>query len=91
MIDFIIGKKSFSEFSGNYLAARTAAGRGGEGFALVYVIMALLMGMIFVEQGEWRVWLEMLWIFARVIGALLVLKILIILNYFPQSQDALVM
>ncbi len=57
-------------------------------FAIVYLLMALLMGVIFLGQGEWRVWLDMLWLFALVTGALLVLSVLIMLLIFRNRMDA---
>lgn len=57
-------------------------------FLAVYLIIALLMGVIFLGQGEWREWLDIMWVFSVLIVAMLVLSLLIMLIIFRNRMTA---
>jgi len=56
-----------------------------KGFGLTYIIVVLLMGFIFLLQGETEGFLQIVWMFALIVGGLMVLSALIMLIVFRNS------
>jgi len=56
-----------------------------KGFGLTYLIVVLLMGFIFLLQGEMEGFLQIVWMFALIVGGLMVLSALVMLIVFRNS------
>jgi hypothetical protein len=57
-------------------------------FGITYLLIAVLMGVVFLGRGQWREWLALMQVFLYVIGGLLVFSLLIMLVLFRNRMDA---